>query len=51
MLDSTYIVSDMRRLSRLELFVKTVEKFVRVMQHDHPKILMKNVEEVAGVCK
>lgn len=44
-LDSTHIRSDMRRLSRLELFRKTIEKFLTVMQREHPRLLKKNVEE------
>jgi len=44
-LDSTHIRSDMRRLSRLGLFRRTIQKFLKVMTHDHPKILRKQVSE------
>jgi hypothetical protein len=43
-LDSTHIRSDMRRLSRLELFRKTIQKFLKVMQREHPRLLKKYVE-------
>ncbi len=43
-LDSTHIRSDMRRLSRLELFRKTIKKFLNVMRREHARILKKNVD-------
>ena len=43
-LDSTHIRSDMRRLSRLELFRKTIEKFLKVMQREHARLVKKSVE-------
>ncbi|MCP4568655.1 MAG: transposase [FCB group bacterium] len=43
-LDSTHIRSDMRRLSRIELFRKTIKKFLRVMSREHPRLLKKNVD-------
>lgn len=43
-LDSTHIRSNMRRLSRLELFRKSIEKFLKVLQHDHPRLLQAKVE-------
>ena len=42
-LDSTHIRSDMRRLSRLELFRKTMAKFLKVMRREHARLLKKNV--------
>lgn len=42
-LDSTHIRSDMRRLSRLELFRKTMGKFLKVMRREHARLLKKNV--------
>jgi len=44
-LDSTHIRSAMRRLSRLELFRKTIEKFLKVMQREHGRLLKKSVAE------
>lgn len=44
-LDSTHIRSDMRRLSRLELLRKTMEKFLKVMQREHARLLKKSVAE------
>lgn len=43
-LDSTHLRSDMRRLSRIELFRKTIKKFLRVMSREHPRLLKKNVD-------
>lgn len=43
-LDSTHIRSDMRRLSRIELFRKTIKKFLRVMSREHPRLLKKSVD-------
>jgi hypothetical protein len=43
-LDSTHIHSDMRRLSRIELFRKTIEKFMRVMNRKHPRLLKKRLD-------
>ena len=43
-LDSTHIRSDMRRLSRMELFRKTIKKFLKVMSREHPRLLKKNVD-------
>lgn len=40
-LDSTHIHSNMRRLSRLELFRKTIEKFLKVMEREHERLLNK----------
>lgn len=44
-LDSTHIRSNMRRLSRLELFRRTIEKFLRVMQREHARLLKKWVAD------
>ncbi len=44
-LDSTHIRSDMRRLSRLELFRKTIQKFLKVMRREHARLLKKKVED------
>jgi len=44
-LDSTHIRSNMRRLSRLELFRRTMEKFLRVMQREHARLLKKWVAD------
>lgn len=44
-LDSTHLRSDMRRLSRLELFRKTMEKFLRVMRREHARLLRKFVAD------
>jgi hypothetical protein len=44
-LDSTHIHSDMRRLSRLELFRKTISKFLKVMRREHVRLLKKKVED------
>lgn len=44
-LDSTHLRSDMRRLSRLELFRKTIEKFLKVMQREHARLLRKYVAD------
>lgn len=43
-LDSTHIRSDMRRLSRLELFRKTIQKFLKVMLREHARLVKKKVE-------
>ena len=43
-LDSTHIRSNMRRLSRLELFRKTIEKFLHVMEREHARLLKKSVD-------
>ncbi|RJP35126.1 MAG: hypothetical protein C4527_01095 [Candidatus Omnitrophota bacterium] len=43
-LDSTHIRSNLRRLSRLDLVRKTIEKFLKGMQHDHPRRLQAKVE-------
>jgi hypothetical protein len=43
-LDSTHIHSNMRKLSRLELFRKTIEKFLKVMQREHASLLKKKIE-------
>ena len=40
-LDSTHIRSDMRRLSQLELFRRTLEKFLQVMRREHRRLLRK----------
>lgn len=44
-LDSTHLRSDMRRLSRLELFRRTLEKFLKVMQREHRRLLRKYVAD------
>ena len=44
-LDSTHIRSDMRRLSRLELFRRTIEKFLKTMHREHARLLKKSVAE------
>ncbi|MEW6235526.1 MAG: transposase [Candidatus Omnitrophota bacterium] len=44
-LDSTHIRSAMRRLSRLELFRRTMEKFLKVMRREHARLLKKSVAE------
>ena len=44
-LDSTHLRSDMRRLSRLELFRKTIEKFLKVMQREHARLLQKRIAD------
>ena len=38
-LDSTHIRSDMRRLSRLELVRKTIQKILKVMRREHARLL------------
>ena len=43
-LDSTHIRSDMRRLSRMELFRKTIEKFLKVIRREHNRLLNKRVD-------
>lgn len=43
-LDSTHIHSNMRKLSRLELFRKTIENFLKVMQREHASLLKKKIE-------
>lgn len=43
-MDSTHIRSDMRKLSRLELLARTVEKFLRTLARKHPQILQKEVD-------
>ena len=43
-LDSTPIRSDMRRLSRLELFRKTIVKFLKVMRREHARLFKKRIE-------
>jgi hypothetical protein len=43
-IDSTHIRSNMRRLSRLELFRKTIAKFLKVMRKEHPRLLQKHIE-------
>jgi hypothetical protein len=43
-LDSTHIRSDMRRLSRLELLFKTIQKFLNVMRNEHKTLLNKRVD-------
>ncbi len=40
-LDSTHIVSNMANLSRLELFVRTIEGFLRQLEKKHPKLYKK----------
>ena len=42
-LDSTHIRSDMQRLNRLGLFRKTIEKFLKVMRREHPRILKSKI--------
>lgn len=42
-LDSTHIRSDMRRLSRIELFRKTIKKFLIVMKREHPILFKKKI--------
>lgn len=43
-LDSTHIRSNMRRLSRMELLRKTIEKFLKIMRREHPRLLQKHIE-------
>jgi len=43
-LDSTHIRSNMRRLSRVELFRKTIQKFLRVMRREHPRLVKKYID-------
>ena len=43
-LDSTHIHSDMRRLSRVELFRKTIGKFLKVMRREHARLFKKFVD-------
>jgi len=43
-LDSTHVRSNMRRLSRLELLRKTIEKFLKTMSNEHDRVLKKNVD-------
>lgn len=43
-LDSTHLQSNMRRLSRLTLFVNTIEDFLQEMRRKHPRILSSQVE-------
>jgi len=40
-LDSTHIVSNMANLSRLELFVRTIEGFLRQLEKKYPKLSKK----------
>lgn len=40
-LDSTHIISNMANLSRLGLFVRTIEGFLRQFEHKHPKLYKK----------
>ena len=40
-LDSTHIISNMANLSRLELFVRTIEGFLRQLENKHPKLYKK----------
>jgi hypothetical protein len=44
-LDSTHLRSDMRRLSRVELLRKTIEKFLKVMQREHARLLQKRIAD------
>jgi hypothetical protein len=37
-LDSTHIISNMAHLSRLHLFVRTIEGFLRKLQRKHPRL-------------
>ena len=43
-LDSTHIFSDMRRLSRLGIFVRTIKKFLRALKREHGRILKRDVD-------
>jgi len=43
-LDSTHIRSDMQRLNRIGLFKKTIEKFLKVMRREHPRILKSKID-------
>lgn len=40
-LDSTHIISNMANLSRLELFVRTIEGFLRQLERGYPKLYEK----------
>jgi hypothetical protein len=40
-LDSTHIISNMANLSRLQLFVRTIEGFLRKLQRKHPRLYKK----------
>jgi hypothetical protein len=40
-LDSTHIISNMANLSRLQLFVRTIEGFLRKVQRKHPGVYKK----------
>ena len=43
-LDSTHLLSNMKRLSRLDLFVRTIEKFLKEFRRAHPRILQSQVD-------
>lgn len=43
-LDSTHLLSNMKRLSRLDLFVRTIEKFLKELHRTHPRILQSQVD-------
>lgn len=43
-LDSTHLHSNMKRLSRLNLFVKTIEKFLKELQRFHPRVFSSQVD-------
>jgi len=44
-LDSTHWLSNMKRLSRLDVLVRTIEKFLKELRRTHPRILQSQVEE------
>ena len=44
-LDSTHLFSNMKRLSRLDLFVRTIEKFLKELKRLHPRIWQKEIDE------
>lgn len=43
-LDSTHLCSNMKQLSRLNLFVQTIRKFLRELQRVHPRLLSSKVD-------
>jgi hypothetical protein len=43
-LDSTHLQSNMKRLSRLDLLVRTLEKFLKELRRTHPRILSSQVD-------
>ena len=47
-LDSPHIRFNMRRLSRVELLRRAIEKFLKVMRREHPRLLKKHTGAIAG---